>query len=439
MAGKIIANLISGLIFLIVLHVSPLSAQTWPSDAEDQEGDGTINQRYSDETLSPLPAAGRSLRDSVTQNPRNTLGFSLGLYGLYDSAGTFETSKSGPRKLEGMILPMVFANFGKRKTMLHLDYSMERRIFTSSDFDTTFHTGNVGFSYMPTRSLTINLFDEVRSAPSNLLSISGGFSPGLPGGNPVGPGISAYSFERLLMNNATGRVYYDLSRNNTVNFYGNFQIFRYESDRSSDMNPYNVGAGFTRAVSRKLNASIEFLAGNYDTLSRSRRERIKRLSGGITYQLSRNWSLFGKAGAERVEIQDFRYTPTFFEGGIGRATSKSVFAISYRRGAQYQLGTTLLTATHTASLSLDQRMSKRSSLLFTSHYYQSKPYSAGKLQTTFISGLGLKFLLIRYLIASANGSYIYQNSAFMPAPLQTLNRYIVHAGIEIVFPGVSGR
>ena len=88
---------------------------------------------------------------------------------------------------------------------------MEQRLLNES-YDSTFHTGNLSFVYMPTRHWTISLADEVRAAPEDLLSLSGGFSPGGPAGNPIGPGISGYSYERVFMNNGSGNVSYQLDR-----------------------------------------------------------------------------------------------------------------------------------------------------------------------------------------------------------------------------------
>ena len=440
MAGQLTRNLVSRLLFLMLLQAGLLFAQTVPDESEDQQDESVSDQKPAKENASlQMPVAGRSLKDSVTQDPRNKVGFSLGLFGLYDSIEVTENNQSKDRRPEGLVLPMVYANLGKEKTRFHADYSMERRFLTNSDVDTTFHMGNIGLTYAPSRNFVIDLSDEARSAPSNLLSISGGFRPGLPGGNPLGPGISAYSFERLTMNNATARLSYRFTQNNAFSLYGNSQIFRYELSSTEDMNPFNLGASFARAISRNVEASVEFLAGNYDTISGSRKERMKRLSGGFNYRFTRRWSLRGSAGVEWVDIQGSRYTPSYFESGIGRVSRKSIFAISYRRGAQYQLGTSLLTATHTISASLDQRLSKRSSLYMSGYYYRSKPYNESIEQTTIISGLGLKFLLFSNLIASINGNYLHQNRAFIETSSPILNRYIVYAGLEFMLPGVRKR
>jgi hypothetical protein len=438
MAGKVTRNLVSKLVFLMLLQAGLLLAQTVPDESADQQDESAVDESPAREDASlQLPVAGRSLKDSVTQDPRNKVGFSLGLFGLYDSVTVTENGKPRPRKLEGLVLPTVYVNLGKEVTRFHVDYSMERRFFSSSDVDTTFHSGNIGLTYTPSRNFVIDLSDEVRDAPSNLLSITGGFRPGLPGGNPLGPGVSAYSFERLTMNNATARLGYRFTENNAFSLYGNSQIFRYELDSTQDMNPYNLGASFTRAFSKNLEGSVEFLAGNYDTISGSRKERIKRLSGGINYRMTRHWSMRGSGGVEWIELQGIKYTPTYIEAGIGRVSRKSIFAISYRRGAQYQLGLSYgLTATHTVSASLDQRLSKRSSLYLSGYYYRSKPFTQGKQQTTFITGLGLKYLLFANLIASINGNYLYQNRAFAVEPSHSLDRYIAYAGLEFMLPGV---
>jgi hypothetical protein len=440
MAGRITRNLMSKLVFLMLLQAGLLSAQTVPDEATDQQEESVTGQKDADEdTQSRLPRRGRSLEDSVTQNPRNKAGFSLGLFGLYDSAPVSRNGEIQERRPEAMVLPMVFANLGKKATTFHVDYSMERRLFRNTDADTTFYTGNLGFTYMPSRKLILDLFDEVRSAPSNLLSLSGGFSPGLQGGNPLGPGTSAFSLDRLTMNNATGRLSYSFTENNAISFYGNSQIFRYETDTDQDMNPFNLGASLARSLTRNLDASVEFLAGNYDTLSGSRKERFKRLSGGLNLRMTRHWSIRGSGGVEWVDIQGARYTPNYFETGLGRVSRKSVFAISYRRGAQYQLGTPLLTSTHTASASLDQRLSKRSSLYISGNYYRSKPYTQGRQQPTFITGLSFKYLLIANLLASINGNYLHQNRAFITGPSPILNRYIIFAGLQFMLPGVRKR
>jgi hypothetical protein len=442
MAGRITRHLVSKLVFLMLLQAGLLLAQTAPDENTDQQDENAVDQNKAnaeEEAQSQLPRRGRSLQDSVTQDPRNGAGFSLGLYGLYDSAPVDKDGTPQKRGPEGMILPMVFANLGKKTATLHADYSMERRIFRNTDADTTFYTGNLGFTLMPSRDLIIDLFDEVRSAPSNLLSLSGGFVPGLPGGSPLGPGTSAYSFDRLTMNNLTGRIGYQFTDNNAFSIYGNSQIFRYDKATSENMNPYDIGANLAHSFSRDVDAAVDFLAGNYDTLSGSRKERIKRLSGTLNYRMTRHWSVRGSGGVEWVSIQGSKYTPTYVEGGLGRVSRRSVLSFSYRRGAQYQLGTSILTATHTASASLDQRMSKKSSLYISGNYYRSKNFAQGPQQTTFITGLGLKYLLIPNIIVSANGNYLYQNKALLSGSSGVLNRYVIFAGLEFIVPGVHNK
>ncbi len=77
MTGKSARSLVGKFVFLMLLNAGLLSAQTGPYDSEDQQDDAVVDQRNpQDDTSSQIPAGGRSLRDSVTQNPRNPVGFS---------------------------------------------------------------------------------------------------------------------------------------------------------------------------------------------------------------------------------------------------------------------------------------------------------------------------------------------------------------------------
>ena len=149
--------------------------------------------------------------------------------------------------------------------------------------------------------------------------------------------------------------------------------------------------------------------------------------------------MHGSAGVEWLETPTGSFTPTYFSAGVDRTTDSKTITISYTRAAQYQLGTPLLTGTDTVSLVLDQRLTQKSSFFLGAYYYRSVPYNVSGLQNTFISGGGFRYLLNSHIMASANGSYQYQDNAFRILNSTSLNRYYIYAGIEIIFPGVSRR
>jgi len=362
----------------------------------------------------------------------------MGLFGLYDKTDLDSIPESDSDSFEMMVLPGAFVNLGKRTVQFHADYSMEQRFLHDSE-DLTFHTGNVSFLYMPSRNWTITAADEVRSAPSNLLSLTGGFSPGLPVDNPVGPGISGYSYERVLMNRGSAEVRYRLGRKTHISAYGNSHIFRYEANSTNDTDAYNIGSNLNRTLNRKLDASIGFMYGEYDNESGSRDHEIKRLSGGLGYLLGRFWRIQGNAGVEWVQTPSHSYMPQFYSSSLGRTTDSSIFAISYTRAAQYQLGTSQLTKTDTISSSLDKRLTLKSSILIGAHYYRSKPYVEGTDQNTLIAGAGFKYALLPNILASINGNYQYQDRAYNLENSPSFNRYIVYAGIEVIVPGINSR
>ncbi len=439
MTHGIYLRLLGGLLLLIFLQSGQLLAQDWPPEEDAAQEPETISGRQPDgEISSQMPGYGRSLKDSIVQNSRNKAGVSFGLFGLYDKTDLGSNYQSDEDTSDMMISPSAFVNFGKRKALFHADYSMEHRLFSDVD-DYTFHTGNLGFIYLPSRRWTLTATNDIRSAPSDLLSLTGGFSPGLPIDNPVGPGISGYSYERVLMNRAAGDIRYQINRKTFLSIYGNSQIFRYDSRTSSDTDAYNVGARFSRKLNRKLDASIGFMYGDYENVSGTHNDKIKRVSGGLGYQISNDWRIYGDAGVEWVDAPEDSYNPTFFSAAIGRTTDSSIFAISYTRAAQYQLGTSFLTGTDTISLSLDQRLTRKSSLMLGAYYYRSDPYDNTGLQNTFISGGGLRYAMLPNIMASVSGNYQYQDKAFRITDSPSLNRYIVYAGIEIIFPGLSRR
>ena len=439
MAAKISLCILTQLIFLISLQGGPILAQDGPSGEPAQEDQAISGQQPISDAAYQMPTSGRSLKDSVVMNSRNKVGFSLGLFGLYDRTILESEPVSDTDTREMLVLPTVFINLGRRKTQFHVDYSLEQRFFSDATNlgDLTFHTGNVSFVSMPNRHWTFIATDEVRSAPSDLLSLSGGFSPGLPIENPIGPGISGYSYERVFMNRGAAQLNYSPDRKTSIGFQGNSQVFRYETSGVNDTDAFNVGTNFERKLSRRYDMNIDFMYGRYETASGVRQDELKRLSGGLGYQISKKWRLFGNGGVEWVDTPGHSYIPSYFSAAIGRTTDLSIFSISYTKAAQYQLGTPQLNNTHTISLSFDQRLTSKSSLTLGAYYYRTEPYAEHVLQNTFISGAGFKYLLFRYIMASISGNYEYQDRAFNLDNSVPLKRLEIYAGIEIILPGVS--
>jgi len=445
MATKAALCIAMFLLSVVSLQTGQLLAQDWPSDEPVQEAEQISGLQTDSAQSSEMPISGRSLRDSVLLNSRNKAGFSLGLFGLYDRSDLGSGSQSAYDSFEMMVMPAVFVNLGRRKAVFHADYSLEQRFFNEAEDigDSTFHTGNFALFYTPTRHWTITATDEVRSAPSNLLSLSGGLSPGLPMENLVGPGVSGYSYERLFMNSGAANFAYEINRKTSVSFYGNSQVFRYETDEDSDTDAYNVGASINRRLGRRFNATSSFMFGRYENVSGLRNDEIKRVSGGLGYQINRNWRLFGNGGVEWVDSPEFSNNPAYFSAALGRITDFSIFSAAYTKSAQYQLGTPQLNDSHTISVSLDQRLSSKSSLVLATHFYRSKPYfmllGESATQNTLIAGAGFKHLLTDYIMMSANGNYQHQDRAFNIADSTSLKHLVIYAGIELIFPNVSRR
>lgn len=445
MFARVALCLLISMVFVQSLSECRIMAQDWPSAEPVQEDEEIYSQPGETGVQSQTVAGGNSLRDSVMLNNRNRVGFSLGLFGLYDRTEFDSTWQPDYDSFEMMVSPTLFVNMGRRKAQFHADYSLEQRFFNDAEniWDSAFHMANLGFLYTPTRRWTITATDELRYAPSNLLSLSGGFSPGLPMDNPVGPGISGYSYEKVFMNRGAADFRYEINRKTSMRFYGNSQVFRYETDKGSNTDAYNIGSSFHRMLNRKLDASIGFMYGRYENVQGLREDEMKRLTVGMGYQINRQWRISGNGGAEWVQGPDYSNTPSYVSAALIRTTDSSVISLSYSKSAQYQLGTPELNKAHTASFSLDQRLSPKSSVMLGAHFYRSEPYraidSVNLLYNTLIAGAGYRYKLFNNIMANVSGNHQYQDKGLSVENSSSLHRFFLYAGVEIIFPGVRGR
>ena len=115
MTAKYALCLICSLVFMICPKESRILAQDWPSDDSVEEVESTSARQSDGEVSSPMQAGGRSLKDSVVFNPRNKVGFSLGLFGLYDNIDLGSNEQSDDESFDMMILPTAFVNLEKGK------------------------------------------------------------------------------------------------------------------------------------------------------------------------------------------------------------------------------------------------------------------------------------------------------------------------------------
>src|SRR5262245_66021456 len=88
----------------------------------------TDQQAGTGDSRRPKLTPSSRISESPSREGRNTYGFSLGVFGLYDS-NVFSSSdfKEGESGL--MLVPRMYANFGQRKSFLHLDYQFAERLY----------------------------------------------------------------------------------------------------------------------------------------------------------------------------------------------------------------------------------------------------------------------------------------------------------------------
>jgi hypothetical protein len=398
----------------------------------------TDQQAGTESSRRPKLTSSRRISESPSREGRNTYGFSLGVFGLYDG-NVFSSSVSKEGESALMLMPRVYTNFGQGKSFLHLDYQFAERLYPGRrDLDTQNHDGWLEYLYRASRRTTFSLSDRGRYGPNDILAFTSGSFVEIPIGDQ-GPNQQVFfDRQRMWSNWLDGRLSYKSSRRNQFDAAVAYRVYRYRSTSGEDTDSVRAFATdeyqFSRRWSLTLDASNEWVTSS----SGVRDGTILRGLVGLRYRFSKRWDVAGKAGAERVHNGGITNTGGTYEASVSRTSLSNRLEIHCARLSGYQLGLSGLNRTDRADVIFDQRVGRRVSLHLLSRYYRTSGLEdLGKVQTMGGS-VGLDYAIKPNIVASVLAHSLYQREGISPTMGMSLNldRYLVYGGLYFLFPPV---
>jgi hypothetical protein len=145
-----------------------------------------------------------------------------------------------------------------------------------------------------------------------------------------------------------------------------------------------------------------------------------------------------RAGAEIVYQQGADKTGGTYEASLSRNTDFSKFEMRYTRRVGVQLGLSGLNQTDMGRLSFDRRLAPWvSAHLYSTYYHITEIPQYGEIESVGGSG-GFEFLIRPYLIANMSGHYLHQTQRNPGLQRFDVDRYILFAGLQYIFPSDNG-
>jgi|WetSurMetagenome_2_1015567.scaffolds.fasta_scaffold153227_1 hypothetical protein len=413
-----------------------LTAAVFGQEQEDAADTQTNTQKTVQEEGDSR--AVRSFSNAVAWSPRNRLGLSLSASEGRIS-NVFSNSNENNSSLLSAFSGSVFANFGRRKSRLHMDYGAGYRMYnTQRNMDGGDHYIDVNYTYVANRKIKIQLSDIVSSSLNDPYS---SFSPALRTTIDWSPSPSydvIFLSHRILRNEARVQIDFDFARKTHFSVYGAGNIYRYKNQAYSNADTVQVGAGLDQRITNWL-----VLSSSYSTYLNNVDERlpdykIHRLEAGrFRFMLSRNMELFASGGVEVADLRGDTRTEGMFWGGISRSSEKNVVYANYQRTMTSALGYSRILPSDVVTLGFGQRFNPRTNLRLSSSYTRSSDFDYKGLLKGYGAQAQFEYALASSLFASCNYSYQYQKSTInVLASIPHFDRSVVFLRLQFAWPSI---
>lgn len=380
--------------------------------------------------------AKRSFVDDVFDNTRNPLGFSLGVFqGYSNDVSTVIGEKVGSGI--ATFMPKVFFNAGKRRSRLHLDLGAGYRYYyRSSDLNSWDYYGNAQISHQFSRKTSFQLLDQFTSSFNDSWSFVSLSSP-----LQYNPSLSnevLFNRQRINRNALLAQLDTHLTRKASVAIYGSFNAYQYPQDALRDSGAVQVGGNFDYQLTRRLYLTNSYSSYfNYYVNGPSLDTRIDRIQVlGLEFRLSSAWRVWARAGADWTHQQGDSQARESIDSGLGYTSEKTMFSLTYQRGATSAIGLSTLMKSDIFSGEFGYRVVRWLSASAQSYYYRSSQTDGGLLETVSVGG-GLQVELRRDLFASVNSFIQHQETHNSALQGLNLDRYSAFVGIQYVWPALK--
>jgi hypothetical protein len=410
---------------------APNPAQSTQTEVSRQ----ALTQRTNEDSQ---PRQSRSFVDSVMTDIRNRLGFSLGVYEIYDS-NIFNNSSTQEPGTATLVSSRFYTNVANRRSRLHLDYGFGYRKYRQLDnLSASEQTGNVQFSRQVSRRVSLNLADAAALSNSDDGSV---FSSGMGlGGMPIGfANDILLERQRIFRNTFTASVDYQLGRRVRLRGYGTHNLYRFDQRPEDNGQAALLGFGYDHRLNQWLDFSTSaatYIIRPSGNLLGNEATQIHRLQlVGFNTRLGRTWQIGAGGGIELAEMERRRNFGISYNGAIRRILSDSLVEIEYSRGFTSGIGWSRTFRSHTVSANVGQRFTTWFNAQASAIYNRSNEFQLAGLVENYSVRSWLEFFLRPELVASMGSIYNNQRTRDLALSyVRPISRYVVYISLQYVVP-----
>ena len=375
-----------------------------------------------------------SFVDTISWNPTNSFGFSLGANeGYISNVYSIEKQSSTLTTLSGR----VFTNLSQTKSRLHLDYEAGYKAYQQEDSMSGInHHGSMNYVYRLSDKKELQLWDNFSYSlndplDSNISSLSD-FNL-LPSAS-----YEVYFMpQRTTRNSAQARLSINLTDSTMVNLTGAYNSYWYER-RFSDTHTAQGGIGLDQRITDWLSLSTSYSIYLNDVSESLRDHQVHRVEvGRFQFNLSQNTELFAAGGIEIVDtgIGNKFTVKEMARVGMSRKTLTNMLSVNYQRSMSSVVGYRRVLPSDTVSIGFGQRITDKTNLQLNGVYRRSRDLHDSGLLQSYSGGAQFEYALTSTLFASANYSYQYQkNSIRTLADIPHFDRSMIFVGLQYAWP-----
>jgi opacity protein-like surface antigen len=412
-----------------------------PAYAQDVQQDEPIPVQIEDKTKATENRNSRAVRsfyNTIARNERNRFGFNLGASEGYITNVFPDSQESQPSMLTAFSSG-IFANFGRHRSKLHMDYGGGYRIYNQQRSMDGFDAyGNTKYTYQANRKLRFELSDLFSSSLNDPFSSFGLTLDDSIDWTPSPSYAVTFITQRLTRNLARGQMDVDFTRKTHFTIFGTYENYWYEDQDFRNVGGMQVGAGIDQKITSWLILSSTYSTYLNDVDERLGNYLIHRVEiGRFRFMLSRDVELYMSGGIEVANTRGQYQTDGMFRIGISRVSKKNAIYANYQRTMMTAIGFDRVLPSDMVTLGLGQRISEKTSFRLSGSYMHGADYDYSGTLQGYYARAQFEYALHTNLFVSANYTYQRQsNSIGGVSDIPDYNRSVVFVSLQYAWPSI---
>jgi hypothetical protein len=407
-----------------------------PNKNEDQEQpaeqEPTTVEVDQNEPIRSLGA--QTFLDDVFENMRNRWGMSVSAGQGYTT--DFNLSSAGQQgSMFTSVIPRMFLNFGRRRSMLHIDVGGGYRHYNgkSRDSDTWDYFGNALYSKEISRHTSFSLSNQFKSSYNDSWSFVSLYSP-----ISYDPNFSneiILNRQRITRNSLATRLSYEATRRITIDLFADYNRYRYTRHTLINSDAFEAGLGVSFRLKKWLSFNSSYSTYLNSVSDNYSDARIQRLQvGGFDFHPTRSWKIWANGGVDYASYRGGSHFDGDLNAGIAYSTRNFTYNTTFQHGFTSAIGISSLMNSDVVGFLLGYRISKWARIHGESYYYRNSEQSGFGVLKSFSSGGGLNLMLSRNFFISSRAFIQAQSSRNFSVAGLGIRRFTVNVGLQYVFP-----